>query len=253
MHRSDAPPHFIPPEAARFCARNEAGGGAGEPPPINDVAWSSASGNCFAAAADGGATLLWDSRCPAASGPAAAAQAGGNALSVSWHADSREHLLATGSSDYGVRVWDVRRLERPLHRIGAHHAAVKRVAWNPDLPGVLATADGDGKVMIWDVDKLPGSDAGNTSGVAHGEGTGERAGPGPGAHRPKVGSKRKHAQPDLPSGMLFVHAGHVSAVEDVNWALSGADPLMLASVSSLCGEGDEPLQDNIVQFWRPDL
>jgi cell division cycle protein 20 (cofactor of APC complex) len=58
--------------------------------------------------------------------------------------------LASGGNDNLLMVWDAA-ADRPTHRITAHQAAVKALAWCPFNPAVLATGGGssDGSIRLW--------------------------------------------------------------------------------------------------------
>lgn len=61
-------------------------------------------------------------------------------------------LIATGSADRTLRVWNP---ERPSIRFSTdlkgHLAGVERVAWNPQKEAELCSVSSDGVVKFWDV------------------------------------------------------------------------------------------------------
>lgn len=61
-------------------------------------------------------------------------------------------LIATGSADRTLRVWNP---ERPSLRFSTdlkgHSAGIERVAWNPQKEAELCSLSSDGMVKFWDV------------------------------------------------------------------------------------------------------
>mmetsp|Transcript_5853 Transcript_5853/g.13081 ORF Transcript_5853/g.13081 Transcript_5853/m.13081 type:complete len:319 (-) Transcript_5853:48-1004(-) len=73
--------------------------------------------------------------------------------------DNFGQRLATASADGHVRLWDVSQPSQPLFLadLGGHVGAVWQVAWAPPEVGVLlATAGGDGYLIIWGRMARPG-------------------------------------------------------------------------------------------------
>jgi WD40 repeat protein len=68
-------------------------------------------------------------------------------LRIAWRPD--DAIVASGSADHMVRLWDVRR-GRPLAVLGGHADWVHDVTWSPD-GGTLASCAGaqDGTVRFW--------------------------------------------------------------------------------------------------------
>jgi WD40 repeat protein len=68
-------------------------------------------------------------------------------------------VLAGGSvialaKDEGVELWDLA-TKRRLTRLEGHRGRIRRIAASPD-GRLLATAGGEGTVLVWDVRKLLG-------------------------------------------------------------------------------------------------
>lgn len=59
-----------------------------------------------------------------------------------------EDFVASGSEDNKVYIWHVKR-ENPVVTLDGHTGTVNCVHWNPEMPGMLASASDDGTVRIW--------------------------------------------------------------------------------------------------------
>ena len=54
-----------------------------------------------------------------------------------------EYILATGSADKTVALWDMRSLKSKLHSFESHTEEVYQVAWSPFNETILASASSD--------------------------------------------------------------------------------------------------------------
>src|SRR5205085_2283230 len=70
-------------------------------------------------------------------------------LSIAWSPDGR--MLASGSRDEAIRLWDVQ-TGQPLYTLEGHTGVVFSIAWSPD-GRVLASGSGIDELTIrlWDV------------------------------------------------------------------------------------------------------
>ena len=64
--------------------------------------------------------------------------------------DRHGSILATGSSDKTVRLWDARQKNRSFQTLRGHKASVYSVAFRRESFDLLATASQDGTVAVWD-------------------------------------------------------------------------------------------------------
>lgn len=64
------------------------------------------------------------------------------------------NLIATGSDDGQVNVWDIRNASDengPDYSINYHEDSITSIEWNPNDESELAVASADGRVTIWDL------------------------------------------------------------------------------------------------------
>ncbi|MCJ1411190.1 hypothetical protein MMC19_005278 [Ptychographa xylographoides] len=62
------------------------------------------------------------------------------------------HLIATGSADRTLRIWNPEKPQvKNSTELKGHTAAIERVAWNPTKEAELASVSSDGTCKFWDV------------------------------------------------------------------------------------------------------
>ncbi|PWN51058.1 WD40 repeat-like protein [Violaceomyces palustris] len=99
--------------------------------------------------------------------PVATLPVGGEVLCLDWN-KYRPLTVATGSTDRGVKVWDLRnaiggvgktlstslpgRGQMPVAALLGHEYAVRKVAFSPHSANLLASASYDMTARVWDVD-----------------------------------------------------------------------------------------------------
>lgn len=64
-----------------------------------------------------------------------------------------ETVLATGSADKTIGLWDLRNLKSKLHALEFHNDSVTSISWHPFEESVLASASYDRKIMFWDLSR----------------------------------------------------------------------------------------------------
>lgn len=97
-----------------------------------------------------------------------------------------EFVLATGSSDKTIGIWDVRRLDQKLHSLEGHTDDVFTIQWAPHDEAVLASCSADRRVIMWDLSRIGDEQSSEDA-------------------------------EDGPPELLFIHGGHTSKVSDLSW------------------------------------
>lgn len=90
---------------------------------------------------------IWDIRQPLPTLSLAAHQF--EVLTADW-CKYNDCVIATGSVDKSIKIWDVRMPQRELATMLGHGYAVRRVAFSPHSPTVLASCGYDMTVRVWD-------------------------------------------------------------------------------------------------------
>ncbi len=111
-----------------------------------------------------------------------------------------EFILATGSADKRVKLWDMRNLKQELHAMEAHTDEVFSLQWSPFSETILASCGADRRVMVWDITRI---------------GT----------------EQSTEDADDGPPELLFVHGGHTSKVSDISWNPNQGEEWVMASVA----------------------
>jgi len=116
---------------------------------VEDVAWHGSHPHIFGSVGDDKMLMLWDTRRPphdACSHKVEAHSAEVNCLAFN---PFNEFILATGSADKTVALFDIRSLGSRLHTFESHTEEVFQISWSPVQETVLASCGADRRLNIW--------------------------------------------------------------------------------------------------------
>lgn len=109
-----------------------------------------------------------------------------------------ETVVATGSADKTIGIWDLRNLRQKMHVLEGHNESVTSLAWHPFKENILGSSSYDRRIMFWDLNKI-----------------GEEQAP----------QESEEGPPEL----LFIHGGHTSHISDFSWNMN--DPWVVCSAA----------------------
>ncbi|KAH0856913.1 hypothetical protein HID58_085174 [Brassica napus] len=164
---------------------------------VEDVAWHMKNENLFGSAGDDGRLVIWDTRTNQMQHQVKVHEKEVNYLSFN---PFNEWVLATASSDSTVALFDLRKLNVPLHVLSSHEGEVFQVEWDPNHETVLASSGEDRRLMVWDLNR--------------------------------VGEEQLEIELDAEDGppeLLFSHGGHKAKISDFAWNKN--EPWVIASVA----------------------
>lgn len=165
---------------------------------VEDVAWHTFHSSVFGSVGDDRKLLIWDTREKDRKKPLHKVDAHkGEINCISFNSFS-EFILATGSADRSVALWDMRNLTTKIHSFENHADEILQVEWSPFNEAILASASSDRRVNVWNLSKI-----------------GEEQDP-------------EDAE-DGPPELLFIHGGHTNKVSDFSWNQN--EPWVVASVA----------------------
>ena len=165
---------------------------------VEDVAWHAKHEHMFGSVGDDKHLILWDTRAVPASAAVLDIEAHDAEVNCLSFNPYNETLLATGSADKTVNLFDIRNTKKPLHTFEHHTEEVFQIGWSPKSETVLASCGADRRMMIWDLSKI-----------------GDEQSP-------------EDAE-DGPPELLFIHGGHTSKISDFSWNQN--DDWVIASVA----------------------
>ncbi|KAM7134967.1 LOW QUALITY PROTEIN: histone-binding protein RBBP4-like [Molossus nigricans] len=157
---------------------------------VEDVSWHLLYESLFGSIADDQKFMIWDTHSNNTSKPTHTAEV--NCLSFNPHS---EFILATGSADKTVALWDLRNLKLKLQSFESHKNEIFQFQWSPHSEIILASSGTDRRLNVWDLSKI-----------------GEEQSP-------------KDAE-DGPPELLFIHGGHTAKISQ-----NPSEPWVICSVS----------------------
>lgn len=165
---------------------------------VEDVAWHALHDSIFGSVSDDQKLMIWDTRAATPSKPSHIVDAHAAEVNCLAFNPYSEYILATGSADKTVALWDLRNLKMKLHSFESHKDEIFQVQWSPHNETILASSGTDRRLHIWDLSKI-----------------GEEQAP--------------DDAEDGPPELLFIHAGHTAKISDFTW--NPSEPWALCSVS----------------------
>uniref|UniRef100_M8B056 Histone-binding protein RBBP4-like N-terminal domain-containing protein n=1 Tax=Aegilops tauschii TaxID=37682 RepID=M8B056_AEGTA len=165
---------------------------------VEDVAWHLRHEYLFGSVGDDHHLLIWDMRSPAPTKPVQSVVAHQGEVNCLAFNPFNEWVVATGSTDKTVKLFDLRKIDTSLHTFDCHKEEVFQVGWSPKNETILASCCLGRRLMVWDLSRIDQ------------EQTPEDAEDGP---------------PEL----LFIHGGHTSKISDFSW--NPCEDWVLASVA----------------------
>ena len=129
---------------------------------IYDVVWCPHNDSLFASCSEDRTLLLWDQRKPSTQMNQTQTGNGKNGaaiLSIPGHQHEilscdfskyDKNLIATGSCDTSIKLWDLRKIEKPFCVLAGHKYAVRRIKFSPHHPTMLMSVSYDMSAMFWD-------------------------------------------------------------------------------------------------------
>lgn len=143
----------------------------------------------------------------------------GSISAVSFHPNA-DFLFSTASKN-SLRLWDMRKLNRPVAELVGHTDTILGVEWAPFSRTVLLSYGIDHTVLIWDLSRLDESKVGEES------------------NKNIVADPQKTSNPEL----VFKHLGHTAAVRQATWC-----PFDLHHHEWTVASVDD---NNTLQLWSP--
>jgi histone-binding protein RBBP4 len=170
---------------------------------VEDVEWSHCHAAIFGSVGQDRQLLIWDNRKDRTTAPSMKLENAhpADVCCLSFNPFS-EFLIATGSADQTIAIWDLRSLKTKVHSLDGDMGEVMRVKWSPSDPSILASSGTDSRMAIWDlsrVDSILDPDD----------------------------------LVDGPPELQFIHGGHTALVSDFSW--NKTEPFVISSIDQDSG------------------
>lgn len=121
---------------------------------VNDVQYHPLHKSLVGSVSDDLTLQILDLRTKADSQAAISTRAHDDAVNAVAFNKASDFVLATGSADKTIGIWDLRNIKEQLHTLIGHEADVTTVAWHPTEEAILASGGHDRRVIFWDLSKV---------------------------------------------------------------------------------------------------
>ncbi len=122
---------------------------------VNDVQYHPLHASLIGSVSDDITLQILDIRSPTTTSAAVKAERGhGDAINALAFNPASEYLVATGSADRTIGLWDLRSLKAKLHSLTGHVDSVTSLAWHPFEETILGSSSYDRRILFWDLSKV---------------------------------------------------------------------------------------------------
>uniref|UniRef100_A0A674P771 Peroxin-7 n=1 Tax=Takifugu rubripes TaxID=31033 RepID=A0A674P771_TAKRU len=119
---------------------------------VYSTIWSPHIPGCFASVSGDGTLRVWDVKRAACRLAVPAHQA--EILTCDW-CKYDQNIIATGSVDCSVYIWDLRNVRHPVNQLLGHTYAIRRLKFCPFSRSLVASCSYDFTVRFWDYSRDP--------------------------------------------------------------------------------------------------
>lgn len=166
--------------------------------PVEDVAWSLKHDYLFASCGDDKYLHIFDMRSPCFTKPIQSLMAHRSAINCVSFNPFNEWVVATGSTDNTMKLFDLRKFTSARHTFNFHMNEVIQVGWSPHDETILASCCAGRRLMVWDLSR--------------------------------IGQEQSSRDAeDGPPELMFIHGGHTNRVADFSW--NPCEDWVIASVA----------------------
>uniref|UniRef100_A0A2I3H3L7 Histone-binding protein RBBP4-like N-terminal domain-containing protein n=1 Tax=Nomascus leucogenys TaxID=61853 RepID=A0A2I3H3L7_NOMLE len=116
---------------------------------VYDVSWHLLHESLLGSVADDQKLMIWDTCSNSTSKPSHSVDAYTAEVT-----HTLEFILATGSTDKTVALWDLRNLKLKLHSFELHKDKIFQVQWSPHNETILASSGTSHRLNVWDLKLL---------------------------------------------------------------------------------------------------
>ena len=128
---------------------------------VYDVVWCPHNDSLFASCSEDRTLLLWDQK-PSNQINQSQGSTGSNGAAIlaipglqheilsCYFIKYDKNLIATGSCDTSIKLWDLRKIEKPFCILTGHKYAIRRIKFSPHHPTMLMSVGYDMSAIFWD-------------------------------------------------------------------------------------------------------